>query len=645
MARIRHPIEDLCQSRVVPNSNSLDVNQSSAQEATLIKTPVRLARGVLLSGGRVFPVGEGDMYLPDSDHLSLSSACNKTSGPEKNTGGRPRKNPSELGRASSYDRISLDLKKLKETTKSFGCEVTIRASFRCGDITRQVQLKLENGSTEIQETEEHLEVIRDPEGEITTVLSETESGAFYRQKLYRTALWKTQHNVSDLKLRELLGFKRGINFMVKAPAVISYLNDISIDIQRSIRVIPILMSVKNKLVTGVVTDPVSLVHYVVRHVLSGTQTPLPEEIHLVIQGDGRSSSRRCPFTLVTLAVVVKAEDIHTPSNLYTIGLLNASETHEVLKIIFDHLNPGFRTLSLEGLLLNDRFHRFILHVSGDWKFLASLLGNRAANSRYFCIWCTCQKLELTLSPEELDVSTLQRKRLQDREDTSNEESCTSCILNKKERMERGFKDCKPNHGLSEENHCLIDSRAFSLVRTWPDVLHAGLRLTDPLEKKITQNAKTEQKQDEITEQIFQQTGIRWTHYPAKEGDSDLSEKWTSLSGTEKRQILGRITDLSFAFQHNDEALLCVRTMKLLGEILDYLGCPKSDHDKCRSDPLKSYHWITTLKDLEDSIRALARADLELLGDPSSVYFHTLIPNVPQMKDLHSAPFLHSRALP
>ena len=42
--------------------------------------------------------------------------------------------------------------------------------------------------------------------------------------------------------------------------------------------------------------------------------------------------------MVTLAVVVKAEDKHTPPNLYIIGLLNASETYEVLKITLDHLN-------------------------------------------------------------------------------------------------------------------------------------------------------------------------------------------------------------------------------------------------------------------------------------------------------------------
>ena len=258
----RRPIENFHPPTLDSSPFASRSDQTLNQEAALLTRQSRLARGVLMSDGKLVPVREGDLFLPDSESLSLSGVCSNPTGPKKNSGGRPRKNAEELGRTATYDRISVDLAKLKEFMKTLKCKVIIRASVCSGDVTRHVQIKSGNGDAEIEETED-LGVLRDAAGEITDVLDRPERSVFYRQKLHRTALWKVQHNISDHKLSEILGFNRGINYMVKAHAVIKYLESISRDIQETIRLIPIQATVNNKLVTGVVVDPVSLVHYAV----------------------------------------------------------------------------------------------------------------------------------------------------------------------------------------------------------------------------------------------------------------------------------------------------------------------------------------------------------------------------------------------
>ncbi|CAG8627462.1 4243_t:CDS:2, partial [Racocetra fulgida] len=64
---------------------------------------------------------------------------------------------------------------------------------------------------------------------------------------------------------------------------------------------------------------------------------------------------------------------------------------KLLEII---LNPFFNDLKdLKNNVLNvaDILWNFEFYFSSDWKFLSICLGLKAANSKYFCAWCSCSK--------------------------------------------------------------------------------------------------------------------------------------------------------------------------------------------------------------------------------------------------------------
>ncbi|CAG8725895.1 8127_t:CDS:2 [Gigaspora margarita] len=92
--------------------------------------------------------------------------------------------------------------------------------------------------------------------------------------------------------------------------------------------------------------------------------------------------------MVTFAILNDLATINQPDKHYMVILFPDIEKYDILQIILNPLQHDLYNLKLNGI--NDKFRNYWM------KFLTICLGFNAANSKYFCPWCTCQKSEIGL---------------------------------------------------------------------------------------------------------------------------------------------------------------------------------------------------------------------------------------------------------
>ena len=97
------------------------------------------------------------------------------------------------------------------------------------------------------------------------------------------------------------------------------------------------------MVKGVETDiSIVNVHYLLSYVLINERyrdLVFSKQLHLKLSGDGRMSSKKSPFLLVTVTIMMKGH-YYDPDDVYTVALMDYSESREATEILFDLLNPS-----------------------------------------------------------------------------------------------------------------------------------------------------------------------------------------------------------------------------------------------------------------------------------------------------------------
>ena len=133
---------------------------------------------------------------------------------------------------------------------------------------------------------------------------------------------------------------------------------------------------------------------------------------------------------------------------------------------------GQLELVKDGIIIDGDKFTFTFVFCSDWKFLALVLGIKAANSKYFCPWCLIDKDRIHYIDEDWNaLPRLWHK-------TS---ACFDC---------KAMKEKKPcyrsNHEFVIENNLL--RTIFSPDNCVIDVLHLILRTSDILEAFLYENA-------------------------------------------------------------------------------------------------------------------------------------------------------------
>lgn len=138
-----------------------------------------------------------------------------------------------------------------------------------------------------------------------------------------------------------------------------------------------------------------LVHYLLeRHPLYKDLLKRGETLHVRLSGDGREVGRQRHNLMVTAAILnVGGELLMKPEHHHTILLTSGSESYDEMSIVMQHLAGELRELHESGLVTSTGIFPVVAYLSGDWKFLNSVLGLSSATAVQFCPRCLCPKEE------------------------------------------------------------------------------------------------------------------------------------------------------------------------------------------------------------------------------------------------------------
>lgn len=196
--------------------------------------------------------------------------------------------------------------------------------------------------------------------------------------------------------------------------------------------------------------------------------------------------------------------------------------------------------------------KFQFFWCSDWKMLATVLGLNAANSDYFCPFCTWLAQAKTLSkPEDF------KKYLRSFTERSGkccllcDDNCafsatTPALLNS--NLTR--RTCKPVHGIVEP--MLLPLSVFDSINCiWIDVLHCLLRLTDVQERALIQATTwREEPLEALITAVKTQCSVNWIpfeKYDKTTGGSYV--KFPTLDGKVRFLTLFFIIIYIYQFYH------------------------------------------------------------------------------------------------
>jgi len=240
-----------------------------------------------------------------------------------------------------------------------------------------------------------------------------------------------------------------------------------------------------------------------KHILN-LQQPI---INLRISGDGRNVGRKVKHVMVTFAILDDINNIHNPNHHHTIVLYPGSEDYKSLDITMISFRDELRELTEKGLIIDKINWSFNLYFSSDWKFLAICLGFNAANSLYFCPWCTISKKQVANINQEWLIS---------------------------KQMNQLNQNCNAYNG-----HNLPPLFDMIPLDHWiPDELHIMLRITDRLWNLVLHEIKETGYFNDIAREIIvkemNKIKVRFQFWQEKE-----SQTWnhTSLMGEDKLKVL------------------------------------------------------------------------------------------------------------
>ena len=93
-------------------------------------------------------------------------------------------------------------------------------------------------------------------------------------------------------------------------------------------------------------------------------------LDIKISGDGRNSSRRLPFVLITITII-QSGNLFSDESCYTVALTRSREGREPIESVLRPILQQFSKINTKGgLKVDQRRIKLHLYLCADWKFLA-----------------------------------------------------------------------------------------------------------------------------------------------------------------------------------------------------------------------------------------------------------------------------------
>ena len=86
---------------------------------------------------------------------------------------------------------------------------------------------------------------------------------------------------------------------------------------------------------------------------------------------------------------------HSSKDVWSLALINHGEDYEIIKSLIKAVGQGLKDVQQSVLEVKTCLRTYEItiefHLCCDWKFLALVLGLKAATAKFFCLFCTCSK--------------------------------------------------------------------------------------------------------------------------------------------------------------------------------------------------------------------------------------------------------------
>ncbi|CAB4437992.1 unnamed protein product [Rhizophagus irregularis] len=117
-----------------------------------------------------------------------------------------------------------------------------------------------------------------------------------------------------------------------------------------------------------------------------------DNIKLKFGGDGHIVTNKYSHVMFTMCLLNEGDEVLKPEKQYCILLYIGKEQYERLSIAVSKFRNELDSLKNIGFIDQDNITWNVeFYFSGDWKFMALVKGLKAANSKYFCLFCECPK--------------------------------------------------------------------------------------------------------------------------------------------------------------------------------------------------------------------------------------------------------------
>lgn len=198
--------------------------------------------------------------------------------------------------------------------------------------------------------------------------------------------------ISDTAMGKFLGKKEGLDYSIKYWIIKCFKQILFNKVRNYFEIKTFNFQEPNgNIIKGSFLNVRKLIQYLILNQFKFAD----KEVKILISGDGRKSSKRTNFTVLTMKILT--DQTHSPNDVHTIAIVETSESYETIKQLFSVVNEELKNVAINGIQILEAKYKVKFFFCSDWKFLALSLGLNAANSKYFCPWCTCTKISFRYS--------------------------------------------------------------------------------------------------------------------------------------------------------------------------------------------------------------------------------------------------------
>ncbi len=347
-----------------------------------------------------------------------------------------------------------------------------------------------------------------------------------------------------------------------------------------------------------------------------------ELLKIRLSGDGTKVSKTLNFLNFGMGLL-EAKGPVTPASgeegNRTLAVVETTESYESIKVslgdIVDAVNQiqaGRDENNIVDYTTRDGKHvRLQFSLSGDMKFLLIVVGLKAANSKFACLYCKVPKTERWITSRTQNHYYMKR------------------LLRTLEELQKQAEN-------GNETFCVIHKPLFEIPLNYvvADELHLLLRVKDILIENLVTEVEQYLKHDKTAldqfEALIRSCGVGFKFW---RNQKSKKLEWTSLTGNEKKKLLrnlpGKLLSSRYPFIHEDTRVQIANLWADFGHIyFDIIGDPNVTDELCNKLFQCSKKWIEDFIAIGNKREGYSRSDV-------TPYVHIMAYHLPYLMRLHA----------